>query len=765
VPASTSSFVRRFLSIVLGFTLLGVLGLPACGRSNLDDYLLADGGPVLEGGPDVKGDVIATDNVACNATTCPSGCCDTTGHCQAGGTITQCGTLGETCQNCAAEGFQECDPTAHACGNPVATCDPATCNGCCEANVCFAGTDPNECGLNGEACQHCESSNLTCSPQQTCVQPACGPQTCSGCCFGDECLGGTDPAACGIGGAVCGNCLASNGTCVAEGTGGVCEGQMTCNTSNCTGCCEGNTCQSGVNPTECGFGGQQCGNCQGMGGACVPAGAQGGVCEMQGGCSAENCPGCCLGNACVPGTAPNQCGINGSVCENCAAEGGQCFVQGGGFGGFCESNALCGPQNCAGCCEGNTCTPGFDPTACGNFGEQCTDCTVFGETCGESDAGFGAQCEGQVTCNASNCTGCCAGNTCLQGNDPGACGTGGVLCVDCTSSNETCSVGLDAGFGGGSCITPPPPACNATTCPTGCCDGTVCLPGNLDSFCGTAGGICTNCTSSNKSCKGQTCVAVAPTCNATTCAQGCCDANNACQPGFVDTTCGSGGSSCQDCTQLNPASVCDVNVTPRLCENEQVQCPAPYPSCPASLETPSPVQQTVCSQSDLSNAQEACEGGAHSTACQAYFAFEKAQNPSCAACLTPFDYDFSELTGLTTCAAPFTDATCNHITACLVDCTDKSCAMCNGAGALSDCQNEVPNTVCESYYDGAQCIDNAFFGPGSFCNPNEGTGEFGDWLLPVGQYYCAGGDFGDAGMGFGGSSGGAGGSSSSSGGQ
>ena len=36
-------------------------------------------------------------------------------------------------------------------------------------------------------------------------------QTCSGCCFGDECLGGTDPAACGVNGAVCGNCLATGG--------------------------------------------------------------------------------------------------------------------------------------------------------------------------------------------------------------------------------------------------------------------------------------------------------------------------------------------------------------------------------------------------------------------------------------------------------------------------------------------------------------------------------------------------------------------------
>ena len=160
----------------------------------------------------------------------------------------------------------------------------------------------------------------------------------------------------------------------------------------------------------------------------------------------------------------------------------------------------------------------------------------------------------------------------------------------------------------------------------------------------------------------------------------------------------------------------------------------------------------------------------HTAACVSYFAFEKAQNPACAACLTPFDYDFSELTGLTTCAAPFTDATCNHITACLVDCTDKSCAMCADPGALQQCQNQVPNSVCSSYYQDAQCIDNAFFGAGSFCDPNQGTGQFGDWLMPVGQYYCGGGLVGGFDGGFGGSSssggmgGGGAGSSSGSGG-
>jgi hypothetical protein len=498
-------------------------------------------------------------------------------------------------------------------------------------------------------------------------------------------------------------------------------------------------------------------------------GGEGGICEMQGGCNPETCPGCCLGDSCLPGNQPAQCGIGGQVCENCAQFGGEC-VPNQGIGGFCETNDQCGPD-CQGCCEGPACVPGNAPNACGAFGEPCTDCTQFGETCGGEDAGFG---EGQCTqapCSAQNCPGCCAGDSCLEGNDPAACGTNGQLCVDCTSKNETCSGGgSDAGFGGGSCQASPPVECNAQTCPTGCCNGTLCLPGNLDTFCGTKGGACTNCEATSKTCTAQACVGAAATCNTTNC-QGCCDLTNTCQPGFIDTQCGQSGASCQDCTQIVPASTCDVSVTPRLCEDEQVACPAPYPSCPAALETASPSQSDVCSASDLANAQAACEGGAHSAACVSFFAFEKAENPSCATCLTPFDYDFSELTGLTTCAAPFTDATCNHITACLVDCTDKACAQCSESGALTACQNDVPNTVCASYYDGAECIDNAFFGAGSFCDPNEGSGLFGDWLQPVGQYYCGGGlvQF-DGGFGGSSSSGGAGGggagsSGSSSGGQ
>ena len=120
-----------------------------------------------------------------------------------------------------------------------------------------------------------------------------------------------------------------------------------------------------------------------------------------------------------------------------------------------------------------------------------------------------------------------------------------------------------------------------------------------------------------------------------------------------------------------------------------------------------------------------------------FFAFEQQHNPACGACLAPFDFDYQELTGLTTCAAPFVDATCDHITACLVDCTDQSCAKCSDSGALQACETQVPAGVCAPYYNGAQCIGQAFFGQGSFCDPNQGTGLFGDWLSSVGQFYCA----------------------------
>src|SRR5262249_34364992 len=160
---------------------------------------------------------------------------------------------------------------------------------------------------------------------------------------------------------------------------------------------------------------------------------------------------------------------------------------------------------------------------------------------------------------------------------------------------------------------------------------------------------------------------------------------------FVDSQCGQAGGSCEDCTALIPTSTCDVSVMPRTCTSQQTQCPAPYRACPASLETSSPTTQAVCSASEPHNASSRRASGAHTAACQSFFAFEKQQTPSCASCLSQFDFDFTELTGLTRCVAPFVDAACNHVTACVVDCTNTSCGKCVDSAAQQTCEQAVPS--------------------------------------------------------------------------
>lgn len=53
-------------------------------------------------------------------------------------------------------------------GQPVtqAKCDVTSCpNGCCQGNVCFAGTLQEQCGHGGAACQSCNAGDYFCSAQ------------------------------------------------------------------------------------------------------------------------------------------------------------------------------------------------------------------------------------------------------------------------------------------------------------------------------------------------------------------------------------------------------------------------------------------------------------------------------------------------------------------------------------------------------------------------------------------------------------------------
>ncbi len=134
-------------------------------------------------------------------------------------------------------------------------------------------------------------------------------------------------------------------------------------------------------------------------------------------CTPQNCPGCCRGNTCETGTADLGCGTGGAACEACT-DGKRCT------GGKCEQK--CGPDNCTGCCDGDTCKTGTDKDSCGGGGVACASCTAVGPTfvCANK------QCADQ-NCQASCPTGCCTSAGCQPGTDTTACGTGGGACAAC----------------------------------------------------------------------------------------------------------------------------------------------------------------------------------------------------------------------------------------------------------------------------------------------------------------------------------------------
>jgi hypothetical protein len=179
-------------------------------------------------------------------------------------------------------------------------------------------------------------------------------------------------------------------------------------------------------------------------------------------------------------------------------------------------------------------------------------------------------------CNASNCDGCCDDTgSCFKGTSPEACGATGQTCAVCAMGQNCARVdqnnefggrctggttgGGDAGTGGGGGTTGggggttgggsatgggggsmDGGTCNATTCANGCCSATgVCITNTTPSRCGTGGAACTSCM------MGNTCVS-----GACTPCTGCIDiSTGACQGGMSNMLCGKMGSFCQACDQ------------------------------------------------------------------------------------------------------------------------------------------------------------------------------------------------------------------------
>jgi len=102
------------------------------------------------------------------------------------------------CQVCA--GDQKCG-TDGQCKVP---CGPNSCRGCCNGDECVVGSASTACGANGEACTAC-AAGLSCSNHK-CIDASCQATCTTGCCTAAGCQPGTAANACGSGGEGCVDC-------------------------------------------------------------------------------------------------------------------------------------------------------------------------------------------------------------------------------------------------------------------------------------------------------------------------------------------------------------------------------------------------------------------------------------------------------------------------------------------------------------------------------------------------------------------------------
>ena len=139
------------------------------------DASLSEGGGPDDGGgtSDDSGDA------GCDSNSCPNGCCDSQGGCQAGTDDTACGSGGQTCIACTGSDTCGGGGPPQTCGGsndggPDAGCDSNPCpNGCCDSQgMCQSGTDDTACGSGGQGCAACMGSD-TCMDEG--MGGMCGP--------------------------------------------------------------------------------------------------------------------------------------------------------------------------------------------------------------------------------------------------------------------------------------------------------------------------------------------------------------------------------------------------------------------------------------------------------------------------------------------------------------------------------------------------------------------------------------------------------------
>ena len=489
------------------------------------------------------------DGDACTGTLfCDAGTCRVDGA-----TVVQC--IADETQPC--ESF-ECVSASGACewvalGDGLACDDGDPCTG---ASTCSAG----ECAGPAIACDDGNPCTIgTCDSASGCVySPTSGPCddgnacTASSICSFGTCAGTDDTCTC-----------TSDGDCVAQEDGDVCNGTLICDDGKCV--------VDLATVVICADDGDPCvaTSCVPATGACVDSPADGAGCDDGDPCTTGDT---CAGGGCVGGEPPSC--DDGNPCT-----AGSCDPATGGCSFAAAPDTACD--------DGNPCTTGDAcvGAACAGAENLCA-CTVD------------ADCDAQIT---NKCLGVaeCAFDGCALVPDSE---------VQCASEDDTpCAfLGCDPATGGcvqvvleeGVACDDGDPCTTATTCggdgtcggvPTDCDDGSSCTEDTCEAGVGcvhTAVNEGSPCDDSDFCTTGEACVGGACVGGA-----GICPCNSAAQ-------CPTGGDKCAN------VYACEGALCAKLAP---VQCPAPTNQCKQSLCSPATGE---CSVSNAPDATPCDDGNA-----------------------------------------------------------------------------------------------------------------------------------------------------------
>lgn len=198
-------------------------------------------------------------------------------------------------------------------------------------------------------------------------------------------------------------------------------------------------------------------------------------------------PGACQGGGCLYVPAEVSCNCANGRCLENPCSGVTCNQP---PAPLCVGSTR-RSYEAAGVCDGKTGSCVYTPvdTACGAGG--CLDGKCLADKC----AG--------VTCNRPPASTCIDSSTVQTFESPGTCNVSTGQCAY-VARTVTCTGGKQCSQG--ACIIPPP-ACSASNC-TGCCNGDTCLgyASQSSSQCGQNGAACGACGTSSPVCQSGTCV-------------------------------------------------------------------------------------------------------------------------------------------------------------------------------------------------------------------------------------------------------------------